>query len=68
MGLPAGSCVFVDDQPANLVPAAELGITTLLADGLPGTVGRLARLLGLDLGGPAAGGKAKAVTADAAQP
>ncbi|MFF2146588.1 HAD-IA family hydrolase [Kitasatospora sp. NPDC058190] len=52
MGLPASSCVFVDDQPANLVPAAELGITTLLADGLPGTAGRLARLLGLDLGGP----------------
>ncbi|MER6302432.1 HAD family phosphatase [Kitasatospora sp. NPDC001539] len=53
MGLAAASCVFVDDQPANLLPAAELGITTVLADGLPGTVGHLARLLGLDPGSPA---------------
>ncbi|WP_406197020.1 HAD-IA family hydrolase [Kitasatospora sp. NBC_01560] len=47
MGLPGEACVFVDDHPANLPPAEALGITTVLADGRPGTVARLESLLGL---------------------
>ncbi|MFF0393608.1 HAD family hydrolase [Kitasatospora sp. NPDC004615] len=47
MGLPAESCVFVDDHPANLPPAQELGIATVLADGRPDTLARISELLGL---------------------
>ncbi|MFR9723365.1 HAD-IA family hydrolase [Streptomyces sp. MS19] len=47
MQLTGADCVFVDDQPVNLPPAAALGITTVHADGDPGYVGRLAALLGL---------------------
>ncbi|MDH6113297.1 putative hydrolase of the HAD superfamily [Kitasatospora sp. MAP12-15] len=47
MGLPGEACVFVDDHPANLPPAEALGITTVLADGQPETVDRIAALLGI---------------------
>ncbi|WP_416873484.1 HAD family hydrolase [Kitasatospora sp. SC0581] len=44
--LPGEACLFVDDHPRNLPPAEELGITTVLADGQPGTPARIAALLG----------------------
>jgi putative hydrolase of the HAD superfamily len=47
MRLPAQACVFVDDHPANLVPARELGLHTVLADG-PDTARRVADLLSLE--------------------
>ncbi|MFJ7910190.1 HAD-IA family hydrolase [Kitasatospora sp. NPDC096204] len=47
MGLPGEACVFVDDHRVNLPPAEELGITTVLADGQPGTAARVAALLGI---------------------
>ncbi|MFI6447802.1 HAD-IA family hydrolase [Kitasatospora sp. NPDC050543] len=47
MDLPAGDCIFVDDHPANLVPAEGLGIATVFADG-PEIAGRVARMLDLD--------------------
>ncbi|MFF2082011.1 HAD family hydrolase [Kitasatospora sp. NPDC058162] len=47
MGLPGEACVFVDDHPVNLPPAEALGITTVLADGQPGTSARVASLLGI---------------------
>ncbi|UGQ09076.1 HAD-IA family hydrolase [Yinghuangia sp. ASG 101] len=47
LGLPAAACVFVDDNPANLPPAAALGITTVHADGRSDTAARLADLLGI---------------------
>lgn len=48
MGLPASECVFVDDNPANLPPAAALGITTVHAEGdSSATCARLAELFGL---------------------
>ncbi len=47
MGLPGEACVFVDDHPVNLPPAEALGITTVLADGQPATVTRIASLLGI---------------------
>ncbi|MEV7782321.1 HAD-IA family hydrolase [Kitasatospora sp. NPDC088351] len=47
MDLAAADCVFVDDHPANLVPAETLGITAVFADG-PATAGRVARMLDLD--------------------
>ncbi|MFF0250853.1 HAD-IA family hydrolase [Streptosporangium sandarakinum] len=47
----AGECVFVDDTPANLLPAQALGIETVLAD-RPGTAHRAATLLGLPLFSP----------------
>ena len=39
--------MFVDDHPANLPPAAALGITTVLADGSQETLDRLRALLGV---------------------
>nr|WP_243088164.1 HAD-IA family hydrolase [Streptomyces sp. 891-h] len=45
MGLPGDACVFVDDNPVNLPPAAALGITTVHADGQVDTVARLSSLL-----------------------
>ncbi|WP_445152616.1 HAD-IA family hydrolase [Baekduia sp. Peel2402] len=49
VGLPPEACVFVDDLPFNLKPAAELGMATVL-HGEPGaTIGRLEVLLGLPL-------------------
>ncbi len=47
LGLPGEACVFVDDHPRNLPPAEALGITTVLADGAPGTTTRIATLLGI---------------------
>lgn len=47
MGLPGEVCVFVDDHPVNLPPAEAFGITTVLADGQPETVDRIASLLGI---------------------
>ncbi|MEV7020734.1 HAD family phosphatase [Kitasatospora sp. NPDC093558] len=47
LGLPGEACVFVDDHPRNLPPAEALGITTVLADGQPGTAARIAALLGV---------------------
>ncbi|MFB7911984.1 HAD-IA family hydrolase [Kitasatospora sp. NPDC056076] len=47
MGLSGEVCVFVDDHPVNLPPAEALGITTVLADGQPETVARIASLLGI---------------------
>ncbi|WP_239471471.1 HAD-IA family hydrolase [Streptomyces sp. NEAU-S7GS2] len=47
MDLPAEACVFVDDHPVNLPPAAALGITTVHADGRDDMASRLTALLGL---------------------
>ncbi|GAA1942228.1 HAD-IA family hydrolase [Kitasatospora viridis] len=47
MGLPGEACVFVDDQPKNLDPAAALGITTVLADDPTRTAAQLSALLGV---------------------
>ncbi|UJB44886.1 HAD-IA family hydrolase [Streptomyces sp. A1-5] len=47
MDLPGEACVFVDDNPGNLPPAAALGITTVHADGQADTVKRLSSLLGI---------------------
>ncbi|MET9403124.1 HAD family phosphatase [Kitasatospora sp. NPDC002965] len=46
MGLAGEDCVFVDDYPANLLAAEELGITTVHADG-PAAASRAAGILGL---------------------
>jgi putative hydrolase of the HAD superfamily len=47
IGLPAGECLFVDDTPANLPQAAELGMGTLLFTGAAGDVAKMERLTGL---------------------
>jgi len=47
LGLTAAECVFVDDHPANLPPAAALGITTVLADGSQESLDQLRVLLGV---------------------
>jgi epoxide hydrolase-like predicted phosphatase len=49
IGLPAEACVFVDDLPFNLKPAAELGMATVHHRDAAGTVATLERLLGLSL-------------------
>lgn len=46
-GVPAGACVFVDDQPVNLEPARELGIRTVHHTAPEATVAELERLFGL---------------------
>ncbi|MFC9938336.1 HAD family hydrolase [Nocardiopsis alba] len=51
LGLPGEKCVFVDDNPDNLLPAQALGMTTVLADGRPGLASRVGDLLGVP--GPA---------------
>lgn len=48
-GLPPEACVFVDDLPFNLKPAAELGMATVLHHDPGATIGRLEVLLGLPL-------------------
>ncbi len=45
LGVPGEKCVFVDDNPANLIPAQGLGITTVLADGREDLVEHVAELL-----------------------
>jgi putative hydrolase of the HAD superfamily len=49
LGLPPEACVFVDDLPFNLKPAAELGMATVLHHDPEATIGRLEALLGVPL-------------------
>jgi epoxide hydrolase-like predicted phosphatase len=49
IGVPASSCVFVDDLPFNLEPAADLGMATVHHVDSAGTVAELERLFGLAL-------------------
>ncbi len=49
IGVPPYQCVFVDDLPFNLKPAAELGMATVLHRDTEGTIAELERLLGLSL-------------------
>jgi putative hydrolase of the HAD superfamily len=49
IGLEPQACVFVDDLPFNLVPAAELGMATVHHRRTEETVPELERLLGVDL-------------------
>ena len=49
IGVPAASCVFVDDLPFNLRPAAELGMATVHHIDTGGTVAELERLFGVAL-------------------
>jgi putative hydrolase of the HAD superfamily len=52
IGRPAEKCVFVDDLPFNLEPAAELGMATVHHIGAERTVSQLERLLNVtDLAG-----------------
>lgn len=50
IGLPPAACVFVDDLPFNLEPAAELGMATVHHTSAETTVPELERLLGVELG------------------
>ncbi|MBV7674184.1 HAD family phosphatase [Streptomyces halstedii] len=45
LGLRGPQCVFVDDNPANLVPAQQLGMTTIHATDPALTVARLRHLI-----------------------
>ena len=47
--LPPQSCVFVDDLPFNLAPAAELGMATVHHVDTDETIAELEQLLGLTL-------------------
>jgi putative hydrolase of the HAD superfamily len=47
IGLRPGDCLFVDDTPANLPPAAALGMGTLLFTGADGEIAEIARLAGI---------------------
>jgi putative hydrolase of the HAD superfamily len=49
IGLEPNACVFVDDLPFNLSPAAELGMATVHHRGAEETIGELERLLGVSL-------------------
>lgn len=49
IGLPPAECVFVDDLPFNLAPAAELGMATVHHTSAAETIGELERLLGVEL-------------------
>ena len=49
IGLEPQACVFVDDLPFNLVPAAELGMATVHHQRTEATVPELERLLGVEL-------------------
>lgn len=49
IGLAPGDCVFVDDLPHNIAPAAELGMATIHHVSAEQTVAELERLLGVDL-------------------
>ena len=50
LGVPAGDCVYVDDLPGNLKPAAALGMATVRHRDAPTTIAELERLLGVPLG------------------
>lgn len=55
IGLPPGACVYVDDLPFNLKPAAELGMRTVHHVSPEQTIPELERLLGVGLAlGPSA--------------
>ncbi|MET9470289.1 HAD-IA family hydrolase, partial [Streptomyces sp. NPDC006544] len=47
LGLRGEECVFVDDHPVNLPPAAALGITTVLATDEAAAVAELEAILGV---------------------
>jgi putative hydrolase of the HAD superfamily len=49
IGLPPAACVFVDDLPGNLKPAAALGMATVHHTSAEETIPRLERLLGVAL-------------------
>jgi putative hydrolase of the HAD superfamily len=49
IGLPPEACVFVDDLPFNLKPAAELGMATVHHTDTRETIAQLEQLLGLPL-------------------
>ena len=49
LGLAPPACVFVDDLPFNLKPAAELGMATVLHGTPEATISRLEGLLGVPL-------------------
>jgi epoxide hydrolase-like predicted phosphatase len=49
LGLEPRSCVFVDDLPFNLTPAAELGMATVHHINAEGTIAELESLLGVRL-------------------
>jgi len=49
IGLPPQECVFVDDLPPNLRPAAELGMATVHHVSAEQTIPRLEELLGVSL-------------------
>lgn len=49
IGVRAAACVFVDDLPFNLKPAAELGMATVLHKDPAATIGRVEVLLGIPL-------------------
>jgi putative hydrolase of the HAD superfamily len=50
IGLDPASCVFVDDLPFNLEPAAKLGMATVHHVSAEQTIDELERLLGVELG------------------
>jgi putative hydrolase of the HAD superfamily len=49
IGVDPSACVFVDDLPFNLGPAAELGMATLHHTDSQETIAELERLLGVEL-------------------
>ena len=49
LGRPPERCVFVDDLPGNLKPAAALGMATVLHRDAGATIPRLEALLGVSL-------------------
>ena len=49
LGRPPGRCVFVDDLPGNLKPAAAIGMATVLHRTAEQTIGELEELLGVSL-------------------
>jgi putative hydrolase of the HAD superfamily len=49
LGVPPARCVFVDDLPGNLKPAAALGMATVLHRDAAATIPRLEALLGVSL-------------------
>jgi putative hydrolase of the HAD superfamily len=49
LGLEPELCVFVDDLPFNLKPAAELGMATVHHSSTPDTIAELEQLLGVEL-------------------
>ena len=49
LGLPPADCVFVDDLPGNLTPAAGLGMATVHHRATEDTIAQLERLFGVSL-------------------